>query len=531
MGAMGARGAGVGLVALTALAVAGSGVGAPLATGPVLTLSGGDPEVAAVSDVAVTDAGDALVVLARRRSATEPVVLQVRQRRGARGVLAAPVAVSSSGSWSGVEAALGANGDAFVAYPAPSGLVVKVRRGWTGRWRDLSPPAAAGAEVSSIRLALTPGSRGRLLDVLWVEDGVPGPGTGGLVLRGARRTASTWLQAPDAPGGAPGAVALASGGAALAVSATPDGHVRAVSRGGIHDAWEGPVEVARVGVPTSVPLGVRVSATAAANGLLVAGWTGIPPGGTTRHAFVARRLPGAPTWDPPTDLGEGVRPPAASVSGGGSIAVAWPGAEGDSDVGPEPLLFRTVPPLSGPPSDTLETLTLLPAAGAAEPRFAADGSWVAGIFPGENAASSSGLIAFADRPGGRVRRTPILVGDSRGFAAGERSALLAVAAPARGTKPALVGVDDLGPLGLSSPGRVRAGTTVGVRFQLWRRTRVALSVLGTPARPAVVRTLPAGRSVIRVPLPARPGTYVIRATGREPGGRSGLRQQATVRVS
>ncbi|MGD9573420.1 MAG: hypothetical protein AB7V62_16195 [Thermoleophilia bacterium] len=520
MGARGVRGAGPGLVAMAALAAAGSATAAPLASGPVLTLGSSGPEATAASSVAVTDAGDALLVTGRWRGANNPVVLQVRQRRGARGAFTAPANVSPSGSWGGVQSALGANGDAYVAYPAPGGgLAVKVRRGWTGPWRDISPASAAGAEVTGIRLATTPGSRGRLLDVLWVEDRVPGPATGGQVLRGARRTASSWIPQPDAPM-AGTSIALAPGGAAITVASTPDGRILASVRGGFNGTWDGPVELARVAGAPIGPAGIHVSASVSRTGVVSAGWTGIPAGATTHHAFVAQRLTAAPAWGAPVDLGEGLSAPRTAVSGGGTFA-GWAVSDDDRS----PTAVRIAPP-GGP----FGAPASIPFTGALRPRLSADGSWLAAVFQGANVASSAALMVFADTPAGPVRRTPILLGSAGASDAGARSALLAVSQPEDGRAiVALVGVDRLGPLGLAAPGRVRAGTSVAVRLELWRRTRVALTVRGTRL-PAIVRTLPAGRSVVRVPLPARAGTYTVRAIGRELTGRSGLRQEVVVRA-
>ncbi len=525
MGARGVRGAGAGLVAMAALAAAGPAVAAPLASGPVLTLGSRGAEPTAASSVAVTDAGDALLVTSRYRGVDRPALVQVRQRRGARGAFTAPATISQAGSWGGVQSALGANGDAYVAYAAPGGgLTVKVRRGWTGPWRDISPASAAGGTVADIRLATTPGSRGRLLDMIWVEHPPPGTGRTGLVLRGARRTATSWIRQPDAPMVGTG-IALAPGGAAIVVGATSDGRILASVRGGFNGTWDGPVELARVAGSPMGPAGIYVSASASPTGIVVAGWTGIPAGAATHHVFVAQRLTAAPSWPAPVDLGEGTSPPGTSVSPVGSVAAAWPVAEGGSDSGPEPILVRVAPP-----GGAFGAPTAIPTKGFPEPRLAADGSWVAVVEQGLNIASSAGLITFADTPAGPVRRTPILLGSAGASDAGARSALLAVSQPedAR-TIVALVGVDRLGPLGLAVPGQVRAGTSVTVRLELWRRSRVALTVRGTRL-PAIVRTLPAGRSVVRVPLPARAGTYTVRAIARELTGRSGLRQEAVVRA-
>jgi len=117
------------------------------------------------------------------------------------------------------------------------------------------------------------------------------------------------------------------------------------------------------------------------------------------------------------------------------------------------------------------------------------------------------------------------------FAPAEGSALLFSSAPEEGEAAMYVGVDRLGPLGLRAPAAARAGGTVNVRLNLWRRTRVTVRLLGGRTRTSVTRVLPAGRSVVRLRLPPAAGAYVVDAAGRELPGRASLRQQAVVRVS
>lgn len=517
------RRAGAGLIALAAFVAATPAAAAPLAAGPLLDLSIG--QIAGARDAAVTDAGDALIVIsAFRTCCIDDATLLVRQRRGARGPFGAPVQVttpgaSPGGTFGGSVTTVGPRGDAVIAVARTGGLRVLVRRGWSGRWLDLSPPGAAS--LHSPALALSRG--GRALDLLWFEDRASER-----VVRGARLVGATWTPSPDvalAPRGTFSDAAVAAGGKAVAVTTTAEGRIVASIRPGHDVAWEGPVELARMDLPTFGPTGVYVDAATGRDGSLLVTWNGVPPGGDRSHAFVARRRPGAAAWDAPIDLGVGESDAAVDTNVAGALAAGWPESPSHSDEGPGPFVLRVAPA-----AGALGAPVTIRASGAAQLRIDDRGRAVMAAFAGLNVASSGATLLFQDRPGGPVRRTPWLIGDASAFAAGERSALLAGGSTNDGRGPHYVGVDGLGPLGLRAPATARAGGSIRVRLELWRRTRVTVRLLGGPARDVVTRTLPAGRSTVRLRLPARAGTYLVRAVGREPAGRPGLHQRALVRV-
>ncbi len=274
---------------------------------PAVRLSPSGTALYATPDAAVGAGGRAVAAWVRR-TGDDPAAgrIEVAARDGARARWRAPRALSGDGARS-PRAALGARGDAAVAWVSGRTIVVAVRGGTRGGWA-MSRAAAASGAVQDLRLAID--RSGRPV-VLWSE----ARGGGFLVRLASRASAKAgWSVRPAqvaTPGPAPPALALSPGAGAMAAWSEDD---RARVSRTVGGAFEPPVEVSpeRSGAP-----GVALSP----GGASLAAWAAGLPGGTSVVIGSAR---GGPRmgWGTRDDLGIGTSPVAA-LDDRGDAVVAW----------------------------------------------------------------------------------------------------------------------------------------------------------------------------------------------------------------
>jgi hypothetical protein len=422
---------------------------------------------------------------------------------------------------------LAPNGDAYLAFPRIGGEIqVLVRRAWTGRWTPL-PVFGSATAVTSFVPVITLSANARTLDILWLDRTSPPGSSLGYTIRSARLDGVTWQ--PLTAGGVPGVgsfvtAAMGAGGAAVVAGATTENRIVATTRSSSGAGWNAPAELATVaGSVAAVPI-LDLGAAAGRDASLLATWIGLPVGASAVHGFVARRRPGAATWDAPADLGLAADlAPSATTNRRGDLAVVWAELPSPLDEGPGPLLLARQPA-----GGVLSAPVRVAALGGSAPYLADDGALVLATFRGLNTATFGSSLLSQERPGAAVRAWAGFGGSTRAFAAGGRSALLVSSAPEEFGAASYVGMDRLGPLGLEPPAAARAGGAVSVRLNLWRRTRVTVRLRGGRARASVTRILPTGRSVVRLRLPDAPGAYLVDASGREVSGTRSSTQRAVV---
>lgn len=519
-GWLAAVGVGVAVAVVGWVAPAGA---APLAVGPSLELSTGAP-VTEVRAVALSRAGDALVIYSPQPDCCRddrPVHLV--QRRGPRGAFGSSTVLRFVGSATPT-VALQPNGDAAIVQTHPDGgFATFVRRGWTGGWRQVDtlevPPGAVPTGSVSARL-------GGGFDLAWFTQSFAGGHWGAGSHQTAQLRDGRWHAEPVhifPPGYL--SLAWAQGGAVLAVGGTDDGEIWATARPNPAAAWEPPTLLATGAPPPFLPplAGSSPSARIGADGSLLASWRAGTAGGPL-HGWIARRRPGAATWDAPVDVGIADSTPQVTTGPTGELAAVWPRNPGEEDVGGPLMLIRQAPGAPWPAARPIAGV------GLGSPSLDADGTLTVHVGVGVNTATYGRFTLIQGRADGPVRvlRTPRATEwDS---ASTPRFSLSVGSSPGDADGPVYYDMDRLGPVGLVTPARARAGAAVGVRVHLWRPARVAVTVGRGSARTTVTRRLPAGRSVIRMRIPRRTGPVLVVATAREHPRSAPLRQRATIRV-
>ncbi|MGD9695890.1 MAG: hypothetical protein AB7V42_09550 [Thermoleophilia bacterium] len=494
--------AGASLVAVPAASAATAAP--PLAFGPPVSVpvpAGGYRGV----DVATGPDGDALVAFSRSGDGR----IVVRDIDGPRGPIGAAQVLPIAGAATPL---LNARGDAAVVVRSGDALALRVRRAGSRRWAEVAPPPP-GARA----FALAPSGS---LDAVVVAT----EPAGGQSVSVARLVGRSWVVTPALT--VPGTdvnvtVAIAPGGGAVAAwVGHREGTVTAAVRPAGAAAFEPPVELT-----PAVPGGhffPDLDARIAADGGASVAWRGVSAAVPTGFAI---RPPGAAAFAAPVavaDVGDQPTTPRVAFAPGGAATAAWADSSGTLRGLDRPAQGGdwTAAPFAGQGGVRWARDAWIDRAGGAVVLAGTDevsrGSSRAIVSNGTSApvrslalGSYSGVPALRPLPGG------VLLVEPADDIAGLRTTLR------------LIGVDRLGPVGLSAPATARRARTVAIRVNLWRPSRVTV---GLGAR-RVTRNLPAGRSSVRLTAPPRAGSYRVTAVARERiGGKRLLRQQSPIRV-
>lgn len=292
----------IGLLALAPAAASAAAAPAWHATVPILA-----GEVAGAPAAATADGGESLVLATRQVGGR--FVVQALSRRAPRGIVGAPVTISSPAArpFGGVAVAVGPRGDAVAAWITPAGAVQASRRtGPAGTWRRV---ALSGTGAASVRVARHPAGR---CVVIWTRRAGSGWRVEGAA---APSLAGGFAPLPpldaDASASAEPRIALAPDDDAAAATwiAGADTRIRASRLDPGAVAWESPEVLSG---PGAADPDVAVDP---GGGAAVAWTLGGRVEGAARAAL-------APTWRPLAISSSGSFPHVA-LSGAGQVIVQW----------------------------------------------------------------------------------------------------------------------------------------------------------------------------------------------------------------